>query len=109
MFCPLASMNAFVIAYTQSDFFGKVIIWGLIVLSMICWIVLLHKWWTMRQVQKFSLAFQQAIENSKESILTLDPQHLPRPKLPAIPHPFNQIYHEVKNKTIEVLNKNHYF
>jgi biopolymer transport protein TolQ len=101
-------MNAFIIAYTQSDFFGKLIILGLIALSMICWIVLLHKTWMLRQVNKFSMAFQKAIENSKESILTLDQSQLPVPRS-KVPHPFARIFHEVKSKTIEVLNKNHYF
>jgi biopolymer transport protein TolQ len=102
-------MNAFVIAYTQSDFFGKLIILSLIALSMLCWIVLLHKTWIIRQVNKWSVAFQKAIEQSKDPLLTLELSHLPRPQSNAIPHPFALIYHSVKQRTLEVLNKNHYF
>jgi biopolymer transport protein TolQ len=102
-------MNAFVIAYTQSDFFGKLIIMALIALSMICWIVLIHKTWTIRQVNRLSIAFQKAVEQSKEPLLTLDLNQLPRSRTNAVPHPFASIFNNVKEKTIEVLNKNHYF
>jgi len=110
MHAPLVgSMNAFVIAYTQSDFFGKLIILALIALSMICWIVLLHKTYTIRQVNQLSAAFQKAVAESKNPVLTLDLAQLPQARTSSIPHPFADIYSSVKQKTIEVLNKNHYF
>ncbi|HUD00853.1 MAG TPA: MotA/TolQ/ExbB proton channel family protein [Rhabdochlamydiaceae bacterium] len=110
MHAPLVgSMNAFVIAYTQSDFFGKLIILALIALSMICWIVLLHKTYTIRQVNQLSTAFQKAVAESKNPVLTLDLAQLPQARTSSIPHPFADIYSSVKQKTIEVLNKNHYF
>lgn len=102
-------MNAFVIAYTQSDFFGKLIILGLIALSMICWIVLLHKTWIIRQVNQLSADFQKAVAESKNPLLSLDMSQLPKPRSSAVPHPFALIYNSVKQKTVEVLNKNHYF
>lgn len=102
-------MSAFVIAYTQSDFFGKLIILGLIAISMICWIVLLHKTWIIKQVQQLSASFQKAIAESKNSLLALDPSQLPRSRSRAVPNPFALIYNDVKQKTLEVLNKNHYF
>lgn len=102
-------MNAFVIAYTQSDFFGKLIILALIALSMICWIVLLHKTWIIRQVNQLSSDFQKAVAESKNPLLSLDMSQLPKPRSSAVPHPFALIYNSVKQKTIEVLNKNHYF
>ena len=110
MHAPLiGSMNAFVIAYTQSDFFGKLIILALIALSMICWIVLLHKTWTIRQVNRLSAAFQKAVAESKNPVLALDLAQLPQARTASIPHPFADIYSSVKQKTLEVLNKNHYF
>lgn len=102
-------MNAFVIAYTQSDFFGKLIILALIALSMICWIVLLHKTWIIRQVNQLSADFQKAVAESKNPLLSLDMSQLPKPRSSAVPHPFALIYNSVKQKTVEVLNKNHYF
>ncbi len=105
----LGSLNAFVISYTQSDFFGKLIILGLIAISMICWLVLLYKTWIMRQVHQLSTAFQKAVTECKNPVLTLDLSQLPQARSPTIPHPFADIYSSVKQKTIEVLNKNHYF
>lgn len=105
----LGSLNAFVIAYTQSDFFGKMIILGLIAISMVCWLVLLYKTWIMRKVSQLSISFQQAIAESKNPVLALDLNQLPQSQNPAIPHPFADIYSSVKQKTVEVLNKNHYF
>jgi biopolymer transport protein TolQ len=105
----LGSLNAFIISYTQSDFFGKLIILGLIAISMICWLVLLYKTWIMRQVHQLSTAFQNAVTESKNPVLTLDIAQLPQARSPTIPHPFADIYSSVKLKTVEVLNKNHYF
>ena len=105
----LGSLNAFIISYTQSDFFGKLIILGLIALSLICWIVLLYKSWIMRQVHQLSTAFEKAVAESKNPVLALDLSQLPRARSAAIPHPFADIYSSMKQKTIEVLNKNHYF
>lgn len=105
----MGPLHAFVIAYTQSDFFGKLIIMGLIAISMICWIVLLYKTWIMRHVQRLSDAFQNAITESKNPVLTLDLGQLPQARNPTIPHPFADIYSSVKQKTVEVLSKNHYF
>jgi len=102
-------MNAFVIAYTQSDFFGKLIILALIALSVICWIVLLHKTWIIRQVNQSSAAFQKAVAESNNPLLSLDISQLPKPRSSSVPHPFALIYSAVKKKTLELLNKNHYF
>ncbi|MGH2612561.1 MAG: MotA/TolQ/ExbB proton channel family protein [Rhabdochlamydiaceae bacterium] len=105
----LGSVNAFVVAYSQSDFFGKLIILSLVALSMICWIVLLHKTWTLKQVKRLSESFQVAINQQKASLLTIDLSQLPLPKSEATPHPFGQIFQSVKGKTLDILNKNRYF
>ncbi len=109
----VASMNAFVVAYSQSDFFGKLIILSLVALSMVCWIVLLHKMWTLRQVKRLSESFQLALleqtGHQRTSLLTLDLSLLPLPKNEAAPHPFGEIFQTFKGKTIEMLNKNRYF
>src|SRR5262249_23691562 len=77
-------------------------------LSMICWVVLLHKGWMLRQVNRFSRAFQIAMEGQKASLLTLDISQFPSPKS-GTPHPFSQIFQSLQGKTIEILNKNRYF
>lgn len=103
----LASMNAFVVAYSQSDFFGKLIILSLVALSMICWVILLHKVWTLKQVRKLSATFQTAVEGQKTTLLTTDLSHISSSG--STPHPFGEIFESVKGKTIEILNKNRYF
>ncbi len=104
-----ASMNPFVVSYSHSDFFGKVIILSLVAVSMICWIVLLYKVWTIKQVRRLSTEFQTAIDQNKTSLLTIDLSQLPKPAKEGTPNPYGQIFQSVKGKTIEILNKNRYF
>ncbi len=106
---PLASLGALGSSYAQSDFFGKCIILSLLGLSALCWIVLIYKVWMTRNVRTVSSAFQSAFENQRDQLLQLDIDHLPRPQNSRIPHPYGQIFQELKGKTIEILNKNHYF
>jgi len=96
-------MNPFVMAYAQSDFFGKLIMLGLVALSMICWVVLLRKIWLVRRVEKLSTTFQAMIEQQKGSLLTIDAS------LFGSLGPFTYIFRSVQEKTIETLNKNRYF
>ncbi len=105
----LGSMNAFTVAYAHSDFFGKLIILSLVGLSMVSWIVLLHKIWIMRQVNQLSVAFKNAIEEAKDPLLTLDLSLFPQARNNLTPHPFNDIYQAMRDKTIDVLNKNRYY
>lgn len=106
---PLGSLTAFFTAYSQSDLFGKLVILGLVALSMISWIVLLHKVWMIRKVRYISQAFQKAFEQNPEALLSLDAENLPKPKQGGIPHPFAHLLQTVQNKTREVLGKNRYF
>ena len=106
---PLASMSAFVAAYGQSDFFGKLVILSLIALSLVCWAVLIHKTWLTRNVRQISKVFQIAFEKNKQHLLSLEIADLPKPRQKQIPHPFGELFDSLKQKTIEILNKNHYF
>jgi biopolymer transport protein TolQ len=102
-------MNAFVVSYAQSDFFGKLIILSLVALSMVCWVVLLHKIWTLKQVRRLSASFQEAVHQKRNTLLTVDIVELPASKSGIVPHPFGQIFQSVKDKTLDILNKNRYF
>jgi biopolymer transport protein TolQ len=108
-FIPLAHLGAFGTAYSQSDLIGKVIILGLIALSAICWVVLIHKIRMTRHVRTLSSAFAVAVEKQASPVLQLELNQLPKPNKQQIPHPFGKIFQELKQKTIEILNKNHYF
>ncbi len=105
----LANVGAFVTAYGQSDFLGKIIILALISLSILCWIILIQKVWTTRQVDQISKAFRRAYQLNKERLLHLELEELPKPRNKFVPHPYAEIFRELKQKTVEILNKNHYF
>lgn len=105
----LASMQSFTSAYVQSDLSGKVIIWALIGLSILCWITLLYKIWQAQQVKKTSALFQLLVEKNKEQLLSLEPNSLAHLMPSNIPHPFAQIYFVLKTKTLELLNKKAFF
>lgn len=109
IYLPLASMGAFVTAYAQSDFLGKLIILGLISLSIICWVILIQKIYVTRQVEQISQAFGRAFLLNKEKLLHLELDELPKHKNSAIPHPYAEIFRDLKTKTVEILNKNLYF
>jgi biopolymer transport protein TolQ len=106
---PVALMGPFVTAYAQSDVAGKIIILGLIFLSIISWVVLIQKIWMTRQVEQISKAFRKAYLLNKERLLHLETGELPKPKNRSVPNPFAEIFQDLKTKTIEILNKNLYF
>ncbi len=106
---PLAHVGAFISAYTQSDLLGKLIIFGLISLSILCWVVLIQKIWTARQVEAVSQAFYKACVLNKDRLLHLELAELPKPKNKGVPHPFAEIFFRLKTKTVEILNKNLHF
>jgi len=105
-----ASLNVFASAYSQSDFFGKLIFLGLFILSAICWIVLIYKFWMTRQVRSLSYAFEAAYEKNKDKLLSIEREQIPiNSKIKNLPHPFAEVFFAIKNKTVEVLNKNLFF
>src|SRR5580700_104548 len=109
MITLLANISAFTTAYAQSDLFGKIIILSLVSLSILCWIVLIQKVWTTRQVGKISAAFHRAYQLNKERLLHLEIEELPKTKNPFVPNPYAEIFRDLKTKTVEILNKNHFF
>ncbi|MES2198926.1 MAG: MotA/TolQ/ExbB proton channel family protein [Chlamydiota bacterium] len=106
---PLASLQAFTGAYSQSDFFGKLIMGGLFILSLLCWIVLVYKIWQARKVKISSLHLQKLLKKNKNRLLNLEPSEVNLPLPKHIPQPFAQIYFELKEKTVETLNKKLFF
>lgn len=105
----LAALDIFFTAYSQSDFFGKLIFMGLFSLSALCWIVLIHKIWHTQKVKKISQDFQLAFAKNKANLLGLELEELPSALHREVPHPFAHIFLSLKEKTLEVLSKNHFF
>lgn len=104
-----ATLTTFASAYTQSDFFGKLIMLGLVALSLLCWILLIQKVGQMRKSQRLSNAFRKALEPHQQQLLQLDIEHLPKEHNGPTPQPFVSIFRDFREKTRELLNKNLYF
>lgn len=105
----LASMHAFTSAFSQSDFFGKLIFLGLFILSFCCWMTLIYKVWILNEVKKSSSKFLHFIEKHKGNLLKLQIDGLLNRHFKEVPQPFSKIFTIVKNKTLELLEKNHFF
>lgn len=106
---PFFCANILFTAFSQSDFFGKIVFLSLFALSAICWVVLVHKFWMTKRVKEVSLDFHKMVEKRKDQLLELDLVHLPKPRQSELPHPYAAIFSSLKQKTAEVLQKNHYF
>ncbi len=104
-FLLLTSSNPFIDAYVQSDFLGKMIFLGLIALSIITWVVLIHKGWMTYQAKKYSVQFYKTFQNQKLNPLGLEYDS----SLKKGPNPFLEIYLALKRHTVEILNKNRRF
>lgn len=104
----LVAGNPFVTAYVQSDWFGKGIFWGLFVLSALSWTILIHKAWLLYQVRRLTKDFTAAF--SEKDPLGLQ---FARPansgRLLEVPHPFFEIYKALKQKTLQIIGRNHLY
>lgn len=100
----IIASNPFFDAYSQSDILGKLIIVGLIVLSVCSWIILIHKFWLTFQARKNSSQFQQAFQLQK-----LNPLSMECESQKDVLNPFRTIYSNLKRNTLELLNKNRHF
>ena len=101
-----AAGNPFISAYLQSDWIGKGIFWSLFLVSALCWTVLIHKIWiyaTVRLPSEFSSLF------SEKEPLGLQFTRPAKGRLLEIPHPFFEIYKSLKQKTLQIINRNHFF
>lgn len=99
----IIASNPFFDAYYHSDILGKLIIIGLIALSICSWVILLYKLWLTYQARKNSMAFQEAFLRQKQQPLAMevtDNQDI---------SPFRTIYSVLKKNTLELLNKNRHF
>lgn len=102
----LLASNPFFDAYLSSDVLGKLIFIGLLLLSIISWIILFHKLWLNYQARKNSFHFEQSFHLQKQNPLNLDCDSLSNQKKL---NPFLSIYTILKKNTLELLNKNKHF
>lgn len=102
-------MGTFSQAFVEADFFGKLIFLSLFTLSIICWFFLIRKVSQIREVKKGSLRFREAVQKKKESLLHLDLELLPKQMSQKSLYPFGYLYLTLREKTGELLDKNHFF
>lgn len=102
----LLTSNPFFDAYVHSDFLGKAIFIGLIFLSILSWIILVHKAWMTRQARKNSAHFYAIFQLQKSNPLSLECDSSSRLKKP---NPFLDLYAVLKKHTLDILNKNRRF
>lgn len=99
----LLTGNPFLEAYIHSDFLGKAIFIGLVLLSVCSWIVLIYKAWLTYQAKKNSSRFSLAFQQQRLTPLALSIENQ------AAPNPFLELYAILKKQTVEILNKNRLF
>jgi biopolymer transport protein TolQ len=95
--------GVFIQAFVLSDFFGKLIFIALFALSFITWLILLQKVLLFRNVKKAANKLQEWIFEQNAPVLSVSINQ------DESINPFAKIYTTLKNKTIEILDKNHFF
>ncbi len=98
--------NPFIDAYIESDFLGKLIFLGLLVLSIGSWILIAHKGWVTYLARKHSSQFYQTFELQRMNPLSVEYDHAMRRNQP---NPFFELYAVLKKQTIDILKKNRHF
>ncbi len=88
-------------AFSQSDFFGKLIFIGLFVLSVLSWAVIVQKSRLLSRVQKEGVTFQKVFFSSQQHPLSLGIEGGHR-----LITPFFSIYEVLKSQTLAILGKN---
>ncbi len=91
-------------AYSQSDFFGRIIFLSLFALSFLSWGVLLYKVWLTRVISRLSDHFHQHFNSMRHHPLGLEVGNIKIVK--GIPHPFLSLFQVLKKQTRELLRKN---
>jgi len=99
-------MNPFFVSFQNSDAFGKCIFFTLFILSIISWVLLVYKLMLVKKSKKVCLQFEKVFEENKHQLLSFSFEDL---KAQNIPNPFAQIFHTLKETSIETLNKNRFF
>lgn len=96
----LLNGNPFFEAYIHSDFLGKLIFLGLLLLSVISWVILIHKVWLTWQARQYSNQITQSFRIQK-----LNPLNVTIEEKKGL-NPFATLYQVLKKQTLDILNKN---
>ena len=99
----LLGSNVIFQAYAESDSFGKLIFITLFILSFVIWFVLFQKALLFQKCRKACDKMQLAVKQKQTSVLQVNINEL------SSPNPFTTIYLSLKEKTVELLEKNRFF
>lgn len=102
----VSSSNPFFNAYIHSDFLGKLIFIGLIVLSIVTWVLIIQKGLSLYLAKKNAVNFYRQFQSKKNNLLNFDYNGTEKQKKI---NPFLNLYQLFKKQTIDVLNKNKVF
>lgn len=91
-------------SFSQADYFGKMVFIALFLLSIISWTVMISKILLFRKTRTNSLFFEKEFEIKKDFLLNFD-----LTSFALHQNPYFSIYYSLKQKTLEILNKNKYF
>jgi biopolymer transport protein TolQ len=95
--------NPFFDAYLHSDMLGRLIILSLILLSVVTWVILIHKTWITYGVKKQCDEFQELVDGYQGNFLAI--KHAEEEK----GNHFFNLYSVLKKQTVDLLNKNRRF
>jgi biopolymer transport protein TolQ len=93
-------MGTFFQAYIQADFFGKLIFFALFLLSCGSWVFLIQKFLLLKQIGLSAKRFKKLAVLHKEELLNLSSKST---------NPFSILFNALKERTLALLDKNHYF
>lgn len=102
-------MNVIFQAFVTSDFFGKLIFCGLFALSIITWVVLFQKLFHYKSVRKGANKLQALLAQAGGHVFSVDLAQVEELEEEEIMNPFRSIFTSLKAKTVEILDKNHFF
>lgn len=103
---PFFASNPFFSAYLHSDFLGKMIILALLTLSIISWVLIIHKARLVYHVQKKAHLFSTLFHQQKQQALQIS---IPHPPKSEFSDPFQELYRSLQQQSKEVLTKNLHF
>lgn len=99
----LLGFHPFFQAYFQSDFFGRMIFWALLVISIITWVVLVQKWRRLFSVRELAEQFQKRFMSACKDPLSVE--YRPAEKS-EFGNPFYELYSVLRKQTVSILSKN---
>jgi biopolymer transport protein TolQ len=88
-------------SYFEADFFGKLIFMFLFILSIVSWVIMVTKFKFTKKAKSNCRGFEAFFEKGKENILNLEGKNFSNNL-----NPYFEIYSCVKQKTVDILNKN---